>query len=55
MDFDIEIRLCRNYGLPKLEKRLYSLKRTSKGPVLEAEPSYFRPRSLELDIISACI
>ena len=46
MDFDVGIRLCRNYGLPELEKRLYSLKRTSEEPVLEAEPSHVRPRSL---------
>ena len=53
MDFDIGIRLCRNYGLPELEKRLYSLKRTLKGPVLEAEPSHVRPQSPELDTTSA--
>ncbi len=51
VDFDVGIRLCRNYGLPELEKRLYSLKRTSEGPVLEAEPSHVRPRSP--DTISA--
>ena len=54
VDFDVGIRLCRNYGLPELEKRLYSLKRTSEGLVLEAEPSHVRPRPLELDTISAC-
>ena len=42
IDFDIKIRLCRNYKLSKLEKRLYSLKYTSKRPVLEAEPSHIR-------------
>ena len=47
VDFDVGIRLCRDYGLPELEKRLYSLKRTSEGPVLEAEPSHVRPRSLD--------
>ena len=51
MDFDVGIRLCRNYGLLELEKRLYSLKHTSEGPVLEAEPSHVRPRSP--DTISA--
>ena len=51
VDFDVGIRLCRNYGLPELEKRLYSLKHTSEGPVLEAEPSHVRPWSP--DTISA--
>ena len=53
VDFDVGIRLCRNYGLPELEKRLYSLKRTSEGPVLEAELSHVRPRPPQLDTISA--
>ena len=53
VDFDVGIEQCREYGLPELEKRLYSLKRTSEGPVLEAEPSHVRPRSPELDTISA--
>ena len=53
VDFDVGIGLCRNYGLPELEKQLYSLKRTSEGPVLEAEPSHVGPRPPELDIISA--
>ena len=51
IDFDIRIRLYRNYKLPKLEKRLYSLKRISKGPILEVELSYIRSRFS--DIISA--
>ena len=33
VDFDIGIGLCRDHGLPELEKRLLSLRRTSKGPV----------------------
>ena len=53
VDFDVGIKLCRNYGLPELEKRLYSLKCTSEGPVLEAKPSHVRPRSPELDTVSA--
>ena len=44
VNFDIEIRLCRNYELAELKKRLYSLKRTSKGLILEVEPSHIRPR-----------
>ena len=38
MNFSIAIELCRKYGLPELEKRLYSLKHTSEGPVLEQSP-----------------
>ena len=53
VDFDVAIRLCRNYGLPELEKRLCSLKHTSEGPIIEAEPSHVRPRPPELDTISA--
>ena len=53
MDFDIRIEQCREYGLPKLEKRLYGLKRTSEGRVLEAEPSYGRPHPPELNTVSA--
>ncbi|KAI9758525.1 MAG: hypothetical protein M1835_000590 [Candelina submexicana] len=34
VDFDVGIELCQKYGLSQLEKRLYSLKRTSEGPVL---------------------
>lgn len=39
MDFDIGIKLYREYQLPKLEQRLNSLKRTGQ-PVLEAESSH---------------
>ncbi len=53
VDFDVGIRLCREYGLPELEQRLHSLKRTSEGPVSEAEPSHVRPQSPELDTMSA--
>lgn len=45
VNFDVGIQLCRKYGLPELEKRLYSLKRTSVGLVLEAEPSHVGPWS----------
>ena len=44
MNFEIEIGLCRDYGLFELEKRLYSLKRILKGSVLEAELSYIESR-----------
>ena len=47
LDFDVGIRLCRDYGLPELEKRLYSLKRTSEGTVLE--PSDIEPRLPQSD------
>ena len=40
IDFDIKIRLYRNYRLLKLEKRLYSLKYISEEPVLDTKPSY---------------
>ena len=53
VDFDVGIRLCRKYKLPELEERLHSLKRTSEGQVLEAEPSHVRPRPSELDRVSA--
>ena len=53
MDFDIRIEQCREYGLPKLEKRFYSLRRTSEGPVLEVEPSYIEPRLPVSDVVSA--
>ncbi len=43
--FDIGIELCRKYGLVELEKRLYNLKPSSKGPVLDAEPSHTRAPS----------
>ena len=46
MNFDIKIELYREFKLPKLEKRLYSLKYTSKEPVLEVEPSYIETRLL---------
>lgn len=36
LDFDVGIEQCREYGLPELEKGLYSLKHTSEGPLLEA-------------------
>ena len=45
VNFDIGLELCRKYGLPELEKRFYSLKRTLEGPVLDAEPSRIRHRS----------
>ena len=53
VDFDIGLGLCRKYGLPELEKRLYSLKRTSEGPMLEAELSHVGPRPPESDTVSA--
>ena len=53
MDFDIGIGLYREYELPELEKRLYSLKRTSEGPILEAEPSHVGPQPPESDTVSA--
>ena len=53
VNFDVGIGLCRDHGLPELEKRLYSLKRTSEGPVLEAEPSHVRPHPPEFDTVSA--
>ena len=53
VDFDIGIELCREYGLPELEKRLYSLKHTSERPVLEAEPSHVEPRLPQSDTVSA--
>ncbi len=53
VDFDVGLRLCREYELPDLEKRLSSLKRTSEGPVSEAGPSHVRPRSPELNTMSA--
>jgi len=43
--FDIGIELCRKYGLVELEKRLYNLKPSSEGPVLDAEPSHTRAPS----------
>ncbi len=49
VDFDVGIEQCREYGLPELEKRLYSLKHTSEGPVLEAEPSHVGPRLPQSD------
>ena len=53
VDFDIGIEQCREYGLPELEKRLHSLRRTSEGPILEAESSYVEPRLPESDTVSA--
>ncbi|KAL9124034.1 MAG: hypothetical protein Q9217_006594 [Psora testacea] len=44
VSFSIGIELCREYGLPELEKRLYSLKQTSEEPII-AEPSHTRSRS----------
>ena len=44
MNFDIKIELYREYKLSKLEKRLYSLKYTSKRSVLEVESSYIELR-----------
>ncbi|KAI9703370.1 MAG: hypothetical protein M1836_007938 [Candelina mexicana] len=62
VDFDVGIELCQTYGLSQLEKRLYSLKRTSEGPVVEPEPRHVEPptrtfrqllESLGSDIASA--
>ena len=53
MDFEIGIEQCREYGLPELEKRLYSLRRTLEGPVSEAEPSHVEPRLPVSDAVSA--
>ena len=53
VDFDIGIEQCREYGLPELEKRLHSLRRTSEGPILEAESSHVGPRLPESDRILA--
>ena len=53
VDFDIGIEQCREYGLPELEKRLHSLRRTSEGPILEAESSHVEPRLPESDTVSA--
>ena len=52
VDFDIGIEQCREYGLPELEKRLHSFRRTSEGPVLEAESSHVEPRLPESDTVS---
>ena len=52
VSFDVGIALCRNHGLSELEKRIRSLKRTSEGPVLEADPSHFEHRLPELDTVS---
>ena len=43
--FYIALERCQKYGLLELEKRLYSLKRTLEGPVLDAEPSCIRHQS----------
>ena len=53
VDFDIGIEQCREYGLPELEKRLHSLRRTLEGPVSEAEPSHVEPRLPVSDTVSA--
>ena len=53
MNFEIKIGLCRDHRLFELEKRLYSLKRTSKESILEVEPSYIEPRLPQSNIISA--
>lgn len=53
VDFDIGIEQCREYGLPELEKRLHSLRRTSEGPIIEAESCYVEPRLPESDTVSA--
>ena len=53
VNFDFGIALCRNHGLSELEKRIRSLKRTSEGSVLEADPSHFKHRLPELDTVSA--
>lgn len=45
MNFDVGVELCRKHGLPELEKRLYSSKRTLERPVLEAELSHVGPWS----------
>ena len=52
VDLDIAIEQCQEYGLPELERRLHSLRRTSEGPVLEAESSHVEPRLPESDTIS---
>ena len=53
VNFDVRIALYRNHGLSELEKRIRNLKRTSEGPVLEADPSHFEHRLPELDTVSA--
>ncbi len=53
VDFDIGIEQCREYELPELEKRLHSLRRTSEGPILEAESSHVEPRLPQSDTVSA--
>ena len=53
VDFEIGIEQCREYGLPELEKRLHSLRRTLEGPVSEAEPSHVEPRLPVSDAVSA--
>ena len=53
VDFDIGIEQSQEYGLPELEKRLHSLRRTLEGPVSEAEPSHVEPRLPVSDTVSA--
>ncbi len=53
VDFDIGIEQCREYELSELEKRLHSLRRTSEGPILEAESSHVEPRLSQSDTVSA--
>ena len=53
VDFEIGIEQCREYGLPELEKRLHSLRRTLEGPVSEEEPSHVEPRLPVSDTVSA--
>lgn len=45
VDFDIGIELCREYGLHQLEQRLQSMKETSEGPMIAAEPGHTGSRS----------
>lgn len=45
VNFSIGIELCREHGLLELEKRLHSLKQTSKRPMIAAELGHARSRS----------
>ena len=53
VDFDVGLRLCQEFGLPELEKRLRNLRRTSKGKGLDAELYHTEPQLPPPDIISA--
>ena len=52
VDFDSEMEQCRENGLPELEKRLHSLKRTLEGLVPEAQSSHVEPRLRKRDTVS---